>query len=160
MKTIMLKELLTKSLTRLTKRFLGKNGYVHQTIMAVITFGVGTALVIALLIILVTNFEYEIEGDAKEKPIMVFDDGIHTVIKYDKLPEEEPKILVTKDSEGDFNGLFVGDKYYKVKYNSYIFNGVADEFEIVGSDEKIIKISRGKSYVERVIDKIEEKIYS
>ena len=156
MQKTMLKELLI----RLTEKFLVKKGCVHRTIKALTGFVVSVALTIALFVILIMNFEYEIEGDAEDKPTMVFDNGIRTVIKYDKLPKEPPKIFITKDDEGQSLSLMTGGRYYKVKYNSYIMDEVADEFEIVGSDKKIIKISRGKSCAERVIEKIEEKIYS
>lgn len=81
------------------------------------------------------NFNYEISGDSNNKPIMIFDDGSKTYIKFKKMAKKLP-VLFTKE-KGKKEVSLVN---YKVKDNYFIVDRLFSEAELRVSDKEIIRI--------------------
>lgn len=81
------------------------------------------------------NFNYEILGDSDNKPVMVFDDGSKTYIKFKKMTKKMP-VLFTKE-KGKKEVSLVN---YKVKDNYYIVDRLFSEAQLRISDKEMITI--------------------
>jgi len=87
------------------------------------------------------NFNYEIEGDAKWKPLRVYNDGIKTFIQMPKdMSVQEAPALVVLDSSSNKNLV-----NYRLKEDKYIVDKLFDSAMLllgVGSDQESIIIYR------------------
>ena len=87
------------------------------------------------------NFNYEIEGDAKWKPLRVYNDGIKTFIQMPKdMSVQEAPALVVLDSSSNKNLV-----NYRLKEDKYIVDKLFDSAMLllgVGSDQESIMIYR------------------
>ena len=87
------------------------------------------------------NFNYEIEGDAKWKPLRVYNDGIKTFIQMPKnMSVQEAPALVVLDSSSNKNLV-----NYRLKEDKYIVDKLFDSAMLllgVGSDQESIVIYR------------------
>jgi type IV secretion system protein VirB9 len=88
------------------------------------------------------NFSYQVKGNAKWKPVMVYDDGVKM---YIRLPEnasksEVPALLV---KQGKQNTLV----NYRLKFNTFEVDGIFDNVILitgVGSKQEKVEIRRDK----------------
>ena len=85
------------------------------------------------------NFDYKISGESKYKPVMVFDDGEKTIIKFIKLPKRLPSLFIKEKGK---KGVSMAN--YKIHENYYIVDRVANEIELRISENEIIKIKHKK----------------
>lgn len=84
------------------------------------------------------NFDYEISGKSSNKPVMVFDDGEKTIIKYGKkVPKKAPAIFVSEKGHKGVNLV-----NFKMKDNCYIIERVVDAAELRFSDTDVVSIKR------------------
>lgn len=83
------------------------------------------------------NFEYKISGESSYKPVVVFDDGEKTFLKFEKLPKRLPSLFLKEQGKKDMQLA-----NYKISDNSYILDRITDEIELRISDKEIIKIKR------------------
>lgn len=85
------------------------------------------------------NFDYKISGESKYKPVMVFDDGEKTIIKFSKLPKRLPSLFIKEKGK---KGVSMAN--YKIHENYYIMDRIANEIELRISENDIIKIKHRK----------------
>lgn len=85
------------------------------------------------------NFDYSIKGDAGWKPIMVFDDGKKTYIKFKNMSGIMPVLFVREPGKRE-----VSIVNYKVKDNFYIIDKIVSEAQLKGNDGEIIRIVNKK----------------
>ena len=87
------------------------------------------------------NFNYEIDGDVKWKPIRVYNDGIKTFIQMPKsITVQEAPVLVVLDSSSNKNLV-----NYRLKGDKYIVDKLFDSAMLllgVGSDQESVMIHR------------------
>jgi len=87
------------------------------------------------------NFNYKIEGNAKWKPLRVYNDGIKTFIQMPKdMSVQEAPALVVLDSSSNKNLV-----NYRLKEDKYIVDKLFDSAMLllgVGSDQESIMIYR------------------
>jgi type IV secretion system protein TrbG len=95
------------------------------------------------------NFDYELIGSAKWKPVRVYNDGKKTILEMPKALEtsEAPTLLILRnDSEtlGDEETAIVN---YRIQANRYIVDTVFDRAILisgVGTNQQRITITRGQ----------------
>ena len=85
------------------------------------------------------DFNYKISGESKIKPVMVFDDGEKTILKFEKLPKKLPSLFIKEKGK---KGVSMAN--YQIHENYYIMDRIADEIELRMSDREIIKIKHRK----------------
>jgi type IV secretion system protein VirB9 len=88
------------------------------------------------------NFDYQVKGDERIRPVQVFDDGSKTYIRVSaELKSREAPVLVAIGSDGKAEML-----NYRVKGDMYIADRIFDRAQLIlGSGKKALKaeISRG-----------------
>lgn len=84
------------------------------------------------------NFKYEIKGNAKWKPIMVFStmDGQKTYIQFDRMSKSLPILFI---KEADKKELSLVN--YKVKDKYFIIDKVFEEAQLRLSDNEVVTIT-------------------
>ena len=83
------------------------------------------------------NFNYKISGESSSKPVVVFDDGEKTILKFNSMPKKLPSVFMKNKGK---KGISMVN--YKLRNNCYILDRVADEIELRVSEKEIIKIKR------------------
>ena len=83
------------------------------------------------------NFAYKIFGNAEDKPVVVFDDGERTVLKFNKIPSRIPALFLKERGK---KGISLAS--YTVRGNCYILDRVVDELQLRMSDKEKVKIKR------------------
>ena len=82
------------------------------------------------------NFEYTVSGNQSWKPVMVFDDGQKTYIKFKKLKSTMPVLFIREK-----NKKSVSMVNYKVKDDCYIVDKLFDEAQLRMNDKDIVTIT-------------------
>lgn len=85
------------------------------------------------------NFDYnsKVKGSAAFKPVMVLDDGVKTIIKYQKMPAQAPAIFVREQGKKGVNLI-----NFKIKDSCYVLDRIVSEAELRFSDTDIVRITR------------------
>lgn len=83
------------------------------------------------------NFDYEITGDSRNKPTMIFDDGQKTVIKFKKLGAKMPVLFARENGKRELSLV-----NYNIKDNCYIVDKIFSTLELRYSDKDIVRIKR------------------
>ena len=81
------------------------------------------------------NFDYTVTGSQDWKPVMVFDDGQRTFIKFKRLTSNTPALFIKEKGK-----KAVSMVNYKIKDNCYIVEKVFDEAQLRLSEKDIVKI--------------------
>lgn len=82
------------------------------------------------------NFNYTVSGNQDWKPVMVFDDGQKTYIKFKKLKSTMPVLFIREK-----NKKSVSMVNYKVKDDCYIVDKLFDEAQLRMNDKDIVTIA-------------------
>ncbi|MEN6623323.1 MAG: TrbG/VirB9 family P-type conjugative transfer protein [Smithella sp.] len=85
------------------------------------------------------NFNYKIKGDADWKPVMVFDDGEKTFIKFSSMTAKMPILFIKEPGKKEISLV-----NYRVKDNYYIVDKVFIQAELRMSDQDKITIMANK----------------
>ncbi len=89
------------------------------------------------------DFEYTIKGDARWKPVRVYNDGVKTIIQMPKeMSQTEAPALLVLGREGDEQLV-----NYRLKGDRYIVDYIFDSAELiagVGSNQDKVVIARAK----------------
>ena len=84
------------------------------------------------------NFDYSIKAkNSGYKPVMVFDDGEKTIIKFSKMSKKLPALFIREKGKKT-----VSLANFKVKDNCYIIDRVIDQAELRYSDNESVTITR------------------
>lgn len=83
------------------------------------------------------NFSYQISGSSSLAPVMVFDDGRQTIIKFTSLSKNAPALFVREAGKKSISLI-----NYKIKDNCYIIDRLLSEAELRFSDKEIVRIRR------------------
>lgn len=84
------------------------------------------------------NFDYSIKAKNSDyKPVMVFDDGEKTIIKFSKMSKKLPALFIREKGKKT-----VSLANFKVKDNCYIIDRVIDQAELRYSDNESVTITR------------------
>lgn len=94
------------------------------------------------------NFNYDISGKARWKPVRVYNDGVKTIIEMpDSMAQSEaPTLLVVRRDGGFFRDAETQMVNYRVQGNRYIVDTIFDKAILVagvGSSQDKITIERG-----------------
>jgi len=94
------------------------------------------------------SFDYELSGEARWKPVRVYNDGRKTIIQMPDAMEqtEAPSLLVVRKTGGFFSDDETVLVNYRVQGDRYIVDQVFDKAILiagVGSDQDRVTISRG-----------------
>lgn len=82
------------------------------------------------------NFNYSVSGNQDWKPVMIFDDGQKTYIKFKKLKSTMPVLFIREK-----NKKSVAMVNYKVKDDCYIVDKLFDEAQLRMNDKDIVTIT-------------------
>jgi type IV secretion system protein VirB9 len=95
------------------------------------------------------NFNYDVDGDARWKPVRVYNNGIKTIIQMPGTMEqtEAPVLLVIRSEGGVFTDEEKDIVNYSVQGDRFIVDTVFDKAVLiagVGSGQDRVTITRGK----------------
>ncbi|MEX3581895.1 MAG: P-type conjugative transfer protein TrbG [Burkholderia sp.] len=94
------------------------------------------------------NFNYDVTGNARWKPVRVYNDGRKTIIEMPETMQqsEAPTLLVVRKDGGVFSDAETQMVNYRVQGNRYIVDTIFDKAILVagvGSSQDRVTISRG-----------------
>ncbi len=94
------------------------------------------------------SFNYDVTGNARWKPVRVYNDGRKTIIEMpDTLQQgEAPTLLVVRKDGGVFSDAETQMVNYRVQGNRYIVDTIFDKAILVagvGSSQDRVTITRG-----------------
>ncbi|MGJ0637194.1 P-type conjugative transfer protein TrbG [Xenorhabdus bovienii] len=94
------------------------------------------------------NFDYDISGTARWKPVRVYNDGKKTIIEMSQeMIHEAPALLIVRKNGGVFSDPVLEQVNYRIQGRRYIVDTVFDKAMLligVGADQKRVTITRGK----------------
>lgn len=82
------------------------------------------------------NFQYEIKGKSKWKPIVVFTDGQKTYIQFDRMSKSLPILFIKEPNKKELSLV-----NYRVKDKYYIVDKVFEEAQLRLSDDDVVTIT-------------------
>lgn len=83
------------------------------------------------------NFDYRVIGKARWKPVMVFDDGKKTYIKFKEMSRTLPMLFIKEAKRKQISLV-----NFRVKDNYYIVDRVFTEAQLKVSDDDVVRIVR------------------